>query len=109
MNEDERKLKEGYLAALRAGVESDVKASIYRCVGRLVEGGKVGADEALEAAAEAACGAAVATLATERAVTAGGGGDATAGAIGEAEGLAVAAVQAKAGELMRGLVVIVDD
>ena len=33
MNEDERKLKEGYLAALRAGVESDVKASIFRCVG----------------------------------------------------------------------------
>lgn len=101
MNEYERKLKEGYLAALRAGVESDVKASIYRYVGRLVEIGKVGADEALEAAA-------VATLATERAVTAVGGGDATAGAIGEAEGLAVAAVQAKAGELMRGLVVIVD-
>lgn len=100
--------KDGYLAALRAGVGADVKATIYRCVGRLVEGGKVGADEALEAAVEAACGAAVATLATERAVAA-GGGDATAGAIGAAEGLAVAAVEAKASDLMRGLVVVVDD
>lgn len=107
MGEDERKLKEGHLAALRAGVEAGVQEAISQCVARAVASGAVGAHEALEAAVEAACGMAVARLAVERA-RAGGGGDATAGAIGETEGLAVAAVQAKAGELMRGLEVVVD-
>ena len=106
MGEDGRRLKEGHLAALRAGVGAGVQEAISQCVARAVASGAVGADEAHEAAVEAACGAAVATLATERSRA--GGGDATAGAIGEAEGLAVAAVQAKAGALMRELVEVVD-
>ena len=89
------------LGALRTAVSTDVQEAVDRYVGRAVESG-VEPDVALDAACGAVVGACVEKLATAR--EAGGGSDATAGAIGEAEGIAGAAVRAKGRDLMRKLV-----